>query len=61
MWGPMGVSCGSGSRLVPGAGACRALRGVRGYDWVGCTGRGEARGSRELCGLECSVTMVVQP
>ena len=22
---------------------------VRGYDWVGCTGRGEARGSRELC------------
>ena len=36
-WGPWGSEgpCGSGC--------------VCGSDWVGCTGRGEARGSRELC------------
>ena len=34
---------------------------VCGSDWVGCTGRGEARGSRELCacaGIKCYVILL---
>ena len=50
--GAGGAGCGRGVPGSVGSGPCTlgVLHGcVCGSDWVGCTGRGEARGSRELC------------